>query len=125
MVGEEICRLLAAQGKPVRALVRKTSNPDSVERLRSLRAEIVNGDIKDRSSLDGACRGVSAVISTASSTRAPREGDTLANVDQQGQLNVIDAAKAAGAKQFVFVSFPPIDLEFPLQTAKRTAEERL
>src|SRR5437867_6869929 len=108
MVGGEICKLLAEQGKPVRALVRNTSNPESVARLSGLGAEIVKGDIKDRVSLDNACRGVSAVISTASSTRTPREGDTLASVDQQGQLNVIDAAKEAGVQHFVFVSFPPI-----------------
>ena len=125
MVGGEICKLLAEQGKPVRALVRNTSNPESVARLTRLGAEIVKGDIKDRVSLDNACHGVTAVISTASSTRTPREGDTLASVDQQGQLNVIDAAKEAGVQHFVFVSFPPIDLEFPLQTAKRAAEERL
>ena len=30
MVGGEVCRLLAAAGKPVRALVRPTSNPEKV-----------------------------------------------------------------------------------------------
>src|SRR5437773_3835963 len=125
MVGGEICRLLTEAGKPVRALVRQTSNPEMVARLQSLGAHIVRGDLKDRASLLNACRGMSAIISTASASRARQPGDSLESVDLRGQLNLVDAAQTAGVEHFVFVSFPPIDLEFPLQTAKRAAEERL
>lgn len=125
MVGGETCRLLADEHKPVRALVRETSDPNTVARLKSLGTEIVKGDLKDRVSLDAACKDVTTVISTASATRSPQAGDSLDSVDAQGQLNIIDAARAAGVKNFVFISFPPIDVEFPLQTAKRRAEERL
>lgn len=55
MVGSEICRLLKAQGKPVRALVRKSSAPEKVAALRALGAEIVVGDLKDPASLAAAC----------------------------------------------------------------------
>ena len=37
MVGTEICRLLAAAGKPVRALVRGGSDPGKVEKLKNLK----------------------------------------------------------------------------------------
>ena len=125
MLGGEICRLLSEQGKPVRALVRSTSNPDRVARLSGLGAEIVRGDLKDRQSLAAACRGASAVISTASSTISRQAGDAIESVDQRGQLDLIEAAEAAGAGYFVFVSFSGIDLEFPLQSAKRSVESRL
>jgi uncharacterized protein YbjT (DUF2867 family) len=125
MVGGEICRLLARQGKPTRALVRKSSNPDTVSQLQTGGAEIIYGDLKDRDSLDAACRGATAVISTASATRTPQPGDSLETVDTQGQLNIIEAAKAAGVEHFIFISFPPTGLEFPLQSAKRAAEELL
>jgi NADH dehydrogenase len=36
MVGGEVCRLLAAEGKEVRALVRASSNPEKVARLKAL-----------------------------------------------------------------------------------------
>jgi uncharacterized protein YbjT (DUF2867 family) len=36
MLGGEICRRLAARGKPVRALVRATSDPAKVEALQAL-----------------------------------------------------------------------------------------
>ena len=125
MLGSEICRLLREQGKPVRALVRSTSNPDTVARLRSSGAEIVHGDLKDPASLEAACRGVTSVISTASSTVSRQGGDSIDSVDRQGQLNLIEAAEKAGVKQFILVSFPPIDISFPLQSAKRAVEDRL
>ena len=72
LLGGQICQLLAERGKPVRALVRDTSNPDKVATLRNIGAEIVLGDLKDRRSLETACRGANAVISTASSTLSRR-----------------------------------------------------
>jgi uncharacterized protein YbjT (DUF2867 family) len=125
MLGGEICRLLAEQGEAIRTLVRSSSNPEKIARLRGLGAEIVRGDLKDRASLDGACRGASAVFSTVSSTVSRQTGDSIESVDRQGQLNLIDAAEEAGVKQFVLISFPNIDINFPLQSAKRAVEDRL
>ena len=125
LLGGEICRLLAAEGEPVRALVRPTSDQSKVAQLESLNIEVVRGDLKDRASLDAACEGTSAVISTASATLSRQEGDSIQTVDLEGQLNLIDAAKAAGSSQFVLISFPEVDVEFPLQAAKRKVEEHL
>jgi len=125
MLGGEICRLLAEQGSAVRVLVRGSSNPETVERLRGLGTEVLRGDLKDRASLEKACRGARAVISTASSTVSRQEGDSIENVDRQGQLNLIEAAEEAGVKHFILISFPNVDIDFPLQTAKRAVEDRL
>jgi NADH dehydrogenase len=125
LLGIEICRVLTATGKPVRALVRSTSDEGKVAQLMGLGVEVAQGDLKDRPSLDAACRGVSAVISTASSILSRQEGDSIQTVDLEGQLNLVDAAKAAGVSHFVLTSFPHIDIEFPLQTAKRAAENHL
>ena len=125
MLGGEICRLIAEQGGAVRVLVRDSSNPEKVERLRGLGAEVVRGDLKDRASLEKACRGASAVVSTASSTVSRQEGDSIENVDRQGQLNLIEAAEEAGVKHFILISFPNVDIDFPLQTAKRAVEDCL
>ena len=127
MVGTEVCRLLRADGKPVRALVRASSDPAKVEKLKSLGATIVQGDLREAASLKAACQGVSSVISTASSMPfAYKPGEnTPQSVDQAGNLNLIDAACEAGVKQFVYTSFPLSSLSFPLQDAKRSVEERL
>jgi NADH dehydrogenase len=124
-LGTEICRLLISAGKPVRGLVRPTSNGDKVAMLDALGVNLVLGDLKDRKSLDTACRGARAIISTASSTFSRQEGDSIQSVDLQGQLSLLEAAKAAGVAHFVLVSFASVEDEFPLQTAKRTVEEHL
>ena len=125
LLGSEICRQLAAAGQPVRALTRVDSDPQKVAALAALKAELVRGDLKDRASLDAACRGARTIISTASSTLSRRAGDSIASVDQQGQLNLIAAAKAAGVQHFVLISFPPSDVATPLQDAKRAVESAL
>ena len=125
LLGSEICQLLVAGGEPVRALIRSSSDRTKVEKLRGLGVETFEGDLKNRSSLDAACQGMSAIISTASATLSRQEGDTLQTVDREGQLSLIDAAKAAGVERFVFISFPNMNVEFPLQSAKREVEQHL
>ena len=125
MLGSEICRLLATRGRPVRALVRATSSPEQVARLQSFGVELVRGDLKEPASLDAACREASAVISTASSTLSRQEGDSIESVDRQGQLSLVDAAAGAGVRHFIHISFPNVDIAFPLQAAKRAVEEHL
>jgi NADH dehydrogenase len=68
---------------------------------------------------------VTALITTASSTLSRQDGDSIETVDRQGQLDLIDAAEAAGVRRVVLISFPPVALDFPLQTAKREVEARL
>lgn len=124
-LGSEICRLLTSQGKSVRGLVRVNSDSEKVARLKASGVDAVVGDLKDRRSLDAACRGAQTVTSTASSTLSRQAGDSIESVDLQGQLNLIDAAEAAGVRHFVLISFPNIDVDFPLQHAKRSVEDRL
>ena len=125
LLGSQICSRLAKRGKLVRALVRETSNPDMVAHLRNIGAEPVRGDLKDRRSLEQVCVGADAVVSTASSTLSRQEGDSIETVDRVGQLDLIDAAESAGVKHFVFISFPNVAVDFPLQSAKRAVEDRL
>ncbi len=125
-LGSEICRRLAQQGEPVRALVRTSSDPAKRAALQSLGIELVTGDLKDPASLSIACQDVTAVISTASVTISRQAGDSLQAVDLEGQLNLINAAKAANVSQFTYVSYSGnIDVDCPLQTAKRTVEQAL
>ena len=127
MVGTEVCRLLAASGKPVKALVRSSSDPAKVDRLKRLGATVVQGDLRDRVSLQAACRGVNTVISTASAmpfAYTPGE-NTPHTTDQEGCLSLVDVARETGVGQFVYISFPPMSESFPLQDAKRAVEARL
>jgi uncharacterized protein YbjT (DUF2867 family) len=125
LLGTQICRELSQAGKPIRALVRNSTDPEKQKTLRGLGASLAYGDLKDPSTLEEACRGISTVISTASSTLSRQAGDSIETVDAQGQLNLIRAAKAAGVEHFIFISFSPIAMDFALQRAKRTAEKML
>jgi uncharacterized protein YbjT (DUF2867 family) len=125
MLGGEVSRLLAEQGAPLRAFVRSTSEPARVEALRKFGAELAEGDLKDPSSLARACAGVETVFSTATSVFSQVEGDSIESVDERGQLNLVEAAEAAGVERFVFVSFAEMDPDSPLQRAKRAVEKRL
>jgi uncharacterized protein YbjT (DUF2867 family) len=126
LLGGEICRQLSAAGHSVRALVRPTADESRVESLRIIGAELVTGDLKDRASLDAACAGAEVVITTASTTLSRQADDTIASVDQDGQLQLIDAAKASGVSRFVYISYSGNHaVECPLTTAKRTVEQSL
>jgi NADH dehydrogenase len=107
-------------------MVRPTANENRVENLRRLGAELVTGDLKDPASLDKACAGADVVITTASTTLSRQPGDTISSVDQDGQLHLIDAAKANGVSRFVYISYSGNHaIECPLTTAKRTVEQAL
>lgn len=125
-LGGAMARQLAAAGTPFRALVRPTSNRTKLDELDSLGAELATGDLKDRATLDEACRGVTAVLSTVSATLSQVAGDSIATVDQDGQMNLVAAAEDAGVERFAYTSFTRhIDSDAPLTNAKRVVENRL
>lgn len=124
-LGMEICRQLIAKNKIVKGLVRPTSDSGKVAQLKQSGVETIEGDLKNKESLENALRGVSAIISTVSSTFSRQEGDSIHTVDDEGQNNLIDAAVSAGVSQFVYVSFCTMPGQFPLQTAKRKVEKHL
>jgi NADH dehydrogenase len=122
-LGGEVARRLIAGGRPVRALVR---SPERGTRLREAGAELAVGDLRNRTSLDAACSGVDTVITTANSARRGGD-DNPRTVDLEGNRNLIDAAKAAGVGQFIFVSALGArpDSPVPFLAAKGKTEEYL
>ncbi len=112
LLGGMITRQLLAQGKPVRILIRQNSPSvalapqgmaTAAQALLDAGAQPVAGDLKDRASLAAACVGIDTVITTANA--AMRGGDdTFDSVDLHGTKNLIDAAKAAGVRHFVYTS---------------------
>jgi uncharacterized protein YbjT (DUF2867 family) len=125
-LGGEVCRRLTEAGRPFRAMVRPSSDPAKTARLRELGAELVEADLKDRASLDAACTGITAVISTVTSMLSRQPGDSVASVDRDGQINLIEAADTARVERYVYISFSRrIEADAPLANAKRDVERRL
>ena len=135
ILGGMITQRLLGEGKEVRILLRHDSPSEQMalqgmatpaHPLIDLGARPVYGDLKDRSSLDAACKGIETIITTANS--AMRGGDdTVDSVDRQGNRNLIEAASLAGVKQFIFVSFlgASPDSPVPLFQAKAETEATL
>jgi len=135
ILGGLITRRLLDEGKEVRILVRHNSPSEqmalqglatSAKSLIDLGAQPIYGDMKDRPSLDNACKGIETVITTATSAMRGGE-DTVETVDRQGNRNLIEAAIEAGVRQFIFTSFLGADLNnpVPLFQAKAEAEAML
>lgn len=99
-LGGRIARELLSRGVPVRALCRPSSGYGALQRMG---AEIAIGDLKDTASLDAACAGVDTVVTTANTARRTGD-DTVDTVDAQGTRDLIDAARKAGVRHFVFMS---------------------
>jgi uncharacterized protein YbjT (DUF2867 family) len=125
-LGGILCRELAAQGKPVAGMVRSADDIAKVGALREAGVELVEGDLKDPASLERACQGRTAVISTASASLSRQAGDSVQAVDLDGQKSLIDAAVASGVTKFVYISFSPnMTTEGPVTAAKREVEQHL
>lgn len=129
MIGGEVCSLLRAKGERVRGLVRDGSDTRKVDRLRAAGVDIVVGDIRDRDSLRKACTGVRAVVSAVGSFQSQDPANTMREVERQGQINLIDEAKAAGVEHFVPSTYglrpETVTGDIPLVAAKAAAEDYL
>ncbi|NLI84880.1 MAG: SDR family oxidoreductase [Propionibacterium sp.] len=128
-LGGRITRLLVADGRKVRALVRPGSDATALE---SLAVEVVRGDLRHPASLAPALAGIDTVITTANAIGRILAGPTdltIAAVDGQGTLNLIRAAEEAGVRRFVYVSAAGLGDDLarlaPLMAAKWEAEKAL
>lgn len=101
-VGSAVVRQLLARGERVRVLVRPASDRRNVG---GLAVEIVEGDLRQASSLAAACAGCSALYHVAADyrlwTRDPRE---LYASNVEGTRNLMRAALEAGIPRIVYTS---------------------
>ncbi len=125
-VGRAVALHLVSMGKPVSAMVRPGADAARTQPLRDAGIPLVEGDLKDAESLRRACRDVATVVSTASATISRGAGDSIDTVDREGQLRLVDAARDAGVRHLVYLSFSGnVRGNFPLHEAKRTVERHL
>ena len=79
---------------------------EDTNRLRDAGVELVEGDLRDRSSLDRLMQGCEGgvVLSLAGIIHPPLFTTLFDEVNHKGALNMLDAAKAAGVQRVVFMS---------------------
>ncbi|KAA3660112.1 MAG: SDR family NAD(P)-dependent oxidoreductase [Chloroflexi bacterium] len=105
VLGTAICKRLLESGEQVRAMTR---TPDNAANLKTAGAEIVLGDLCDPASLRRACAGVEKVVASAHSIMG-RGREASKYVDGLGHKDLIDAAKEAGCRHFVYVSLEGVE----------------
>lgn len=98
-----IIKQLGETNYPIRAMVRQTSDTRVLASL-NIDYELIFGDIRDKNALRKATKSCDIVIHTAAITAQNASWRTCQEVNIEGTKNVLEAAKKAGAKQFIFVS---------------------
>ncbi|MEX0682005.1 MAG: NAD(P)H-binding protein [Dehalococcoidia bacterium] len=105
-VGGGIVRELAERGKRFAVLTRSASR--SAGRFPETSVEYREGDVRDPATLAAAMAGAEAVIGCQQFPNAPiedpKKGYTFEEIDAIGTENLVAAAKAAGVKQYVYLS---------------------
>ncbi|MEM8829288.1 MAG: NmrA family NAD(P)-binding protein [Cyanobacteria bacterium P01_G01_bin.19] len=118
-LGRQVARQALDEDHEVRCLVR---NPNKAIFLKEWGAELIKGDLCDKSTLPAALEGVDAVIDAATA----RVTDNLSakEVDWQGKVNLIQATKASGVDRYIFFSILNCEKypEVPLMNIKRCTE---
>ncbi len=121
-LGRQIVLQALTKGYQVRCLVR---NFKKAAFLKDWGVELVYGDLARPETIPPCLKGITAVID-ASTSRA-NELDSLKKVDWDGKLCLIEAAKAANIKRFIFFSAQNVEQfdNIPLMKLKYGIEKQL
>lgn len=110
LVGRHTCEELTKAGWRVRAFVRNPSK--AAMRLAHLPVELQVGDVRNRESVDKAMAGCGSVVHLAA-VAIERKGQSYEDVNTAGTSTLLDAARAAGADRFIYMSQNGADSSSP------------
>jgi len=102
-VGQEVVRQLHEAGHSIRILAHRRNSPLAQEAVSRYWAEAHRGDVLDAASLEGALRGVDAVIHLVGIISEVGDS-TFERVHTGGTQNMVAAAQQAGVKRFLHMS---------------------
>ena len=100
-IGSHVTRLLVERGDDVSVLIRKGSNPGSLEELG---VKVVRGDVTDRPSMRRALRGVERLFHLAGAANLRLSREQLFKLNVEGARIVLEEALRAGVGRAVLTS---------------------
>ncbi|MGE0736232.1 MAG: hopanoid-associated sugar epimerase [Alphaproteobacteria bacterium] len=101
-LGSAVARRLIERGESVRLLTRPNSDRRNLE---GLKAELVEGDLRDRRSLERALKGCTSLYHVAADYRLwVRRPQELYDSNVEGSRNIMLAAAEAGVARIVYTS---------------------
>jgi len=123
LLGAQVVRLLTAQGLSLQVLTR---DPRKAQQLSGENVEIICGAVQDRSAIEQAVAGASAVISAIQGFSGTGDSNPR-TVDLQGNSALIQAAQRAGVERFILVSVHGAAPDHPIELfrMKYAAEQAL
>ena len=121
-LGRQIVLQALTKGYPVRCLVRNFRRANF---LKEWGAELVYGDLSIPETIPPCLQGITAIIDA--STSRPSDIDSLKTVDWDAKLALIESAKAANIKRFIFCSTQNLEQfsNIPLMEMKQGIEIQL
>lgn len=123
-LGSHIVKQLVSGGKNVRVLVRNRQRAQQEERLYGFDVEWVEGDVTQPETLTPAMKGINIVVHTVA-IAIEKGSATYEEVNAQGTLNMVNAAKAAQVRRFINISQlgAKSDLPYRFLASKGLAQE--
>ena len=124
MLGTRVVGLLRQRQLEVRVLTRDRSRAAD---LATVGIDIVEGDVRDPATVQGAVDGATTVVSAIHGFAGPNNTGNPATIDRDGNHNLIQAAKEAGAEHLVLLSVRDASPDHPMELMrmKHAAEEEL
>ncbi len=122
-LGRHVVREMKARGHWVRALAR---DPDRLDGVREAIDDMFVAEATDRGALAGCCDDIDVVFSAIGVVN-PKSRATVWEVDYGANRNLLDEARGAGARKFIYTSVlqPPGMGNLRMVRAKRAFESDL
>lgn len=99
-LGGYIAKALSQDQVATKLVVR---SPHKLKALECKTVKIIKAEVTKPNTLLGICEGVTTVISAVGITRQ-KDGLTYMDVDYQANINLLNEAKSAGIKKFIYIS---------------------
>jgi len=99
-LGSHLVKELQSQKIPFQAIAR---NVKKLQKQGVNPEQVIKAEVTDPTTLNGQLKGTDVIISTVGITRQ-KDGLTYMDVDYQANMNLLNEAKKAGVKKFIYVS---------------------